>query len=189
MLAIRPFAALDLVRAGETEAQVKQVFITTTIRISAKVKLLIDEAFELSHGLDTIQETLDSIKEITAEELGDLPGMDVLGAIWLQLTQPNEHAEYQSHTTLLKDMTSFYDECTEVMKVTTGALNRVEAELGELRDDFAAPGLILKDYPIEVIISLLRRSIDRLEIGRLNLEQVEQGGRPQLHRERLPPGR
>ena len=76
-------------------------------------------------------------------------------------------------------MTAFYENSANVMKETTAALNHVEAELSEFRDDFATPGLILKDHPLEVIIAMLRNSGQRLEAGKLRLELIEEGDRPQ----------
>lgn len=64
------------------------------------------------------------------------------------------------------------------MEETVAALNRIEAELGEFRDDYATPGLILKDHPLEVIVELLRKSGQRLETGKQKLEFIEEGARP-----------
>lgn len=105
--------------------------------------------------------------------------MDILGALWTRLARPNDYKEHKSHTSLLTDMTAFYKKSAHVMQETTAALNHVEAELSEFRDDFATPGLILKDHPLEVIIALLRNSGQRLESGKMKLEQIEEGQRPQ----------
>jgi hypothetical protein len=178
--AISPFAAFALANADSSEEQVKHLFIITAARISDKVKLLIDDSFDLTHKLDTIQETLDQIKELSINEIGDLPRMDVLGALWTRLACADDYEQHKSHTSLLTDMTDFYESSSSVMKETTEALNRVEAELSEFRDDFATPGLILKDHPLEVAIALLRKSGQRLEARKRKLEHIEEGGeRPQ----------
>ena len=62
------------------------------------------------------------------------------------------------------------------MKGTTAALNRVEAGLGKFRDDFATPGLSLKDGALEVVVALLRNSGQRLEAGKTKLKYIEEGG-------------
>ena len=175
--ALSPFAPFRNTKPSETE--VKDVFLRTATKSSGRVKLLIDDSFDLAHDLDLIQETLDRLEELTIDEGGDLPRQDVLGALWERLAHPDDYEQHQSPSSLLKHMTEFYDSSSFVMKETTAALNQIEAELGEFRDDFAAPALVLRDDPLEVIIALLRKSGQRLEAGKMKLERVEQGGRPQ----------
>ncbi|KAK4457228.1 hypothetical protein QBC42DRAFT_319530 [Cladorrhinum samala] len=177
LAAIRPLSAFDK-RSG-TEEQVKDVFLLTAARIGDKVNLLIQESFELAHSLDSIHATLENIKEIALVELGDLPGQNVLTTLWTILAHPDDHARLDSHKTLLADMEKFYGKSSLVMEKTTAALHRIDAELGEFRDDFATPGLILKDNSLGVIIDMLRMSAARLEAGNLNLRRVEEGARPQ----------
>ena len=176
--ALNPFAAFSLTDADYTEEQVKQVFINMATRISGKVKLLLDDSFDLDHSLNRIQESLDRIQELSVDEVGDLPQMDVLGALWSRLARPDDHAQHLSHTSLLQDLSGFYKSSSNVMRETTAALNHIEAELGEFRDDFATPGLILKDEPLEVVLALLRTAGQRLEAGKTKLERIEEGGRP-----------
>ena len=180
--AISPFAAFSLATAADTEKQVKDLFLFNAIKIRDKVKLLLDDSFDLGHNLDIIQETLDRIKELAIDEVGDLPPMDVLKALWTRLARADDYEDYKLHTLLLTDMTQFYESASNVMKETTSALNRVEAELEELRDDFATPGLTLKDHPLEVIIALLRNSGQRLEAGKKKLEHIEEGDQPQRNK-------
>ena len=161
-----------------SEAEVKDVFVRTATKIGGGVKLLLDDSFTLAHDLDLIQETLDQLQELTIDEGDDLPRKDVLGALWERLARPDDYEQYRSHSDLLAEMTDFYKSSSYVMKETTTALNRIEAELGEFRDDFAASGLVLRDDPLEVVIALLRKSGQRLEAGKMKLEHVEQGERP-----------
>lgn len=175
---LNPLAAFNPSVADQSEGRVKHLFIDTANRISDKVKVLIDDSFDLGHGLDVIQETLDRIKELALDEIGDLPRADILRELWDRLARPDDYEEEKSHTTLLTDMTDFYSRSSFVMKETVAALNRIEAELSEFRDDYATPGLILKDYPLEVIIELLRKSGQRLEVGKQKLEFIEEGSRP-----------
>lgn len=175
--AIRPLSAFD--RRSNTEERVKEIFLLTASRIGDKVNLLIQESFHLSHNLESIHGTLDAIKEIAVGELGDLPQHTVLSALWTLLARPDDHARLKSHKTLLADMTKFYDNSSSVVQKTTAALHRIDAELGEFRDDFATPGLILKDNSLGVIIDMLMLSAARLEAGNLNLRRIEEGGRPQ----------
>ncbi len=177
--AISPLAAFELARADDHEEEVKQIFIATATQISHKVQLLLPDAFDLAHNLDTIQEILDHIKEIAGEEFNSLPRRRVLSALWVRLARPDDHAELKSHKGLLANMAKFYESSSSVMEETTAALNHVEAQLTELRDDFATPGLILKDYPLEITIELLRLSAERLGEGRARLQHLEDGGRPQ----------
>ncbi|KAF2238265.1 hypothetical protein EV356DRAFT_507360 [Viridothelium virens] len=178
MAYINPFAVLDFANPNHSEEQVKRIFISTAAKISDKVKTLLDDSFELNHDFDEIQETLDRIRELVSDEIGDLPRMNVLAALWARLARPDDYEKHKSHTSLLTHLANFYESSSEVMQETTVALNRVEAELTEFRDDFATPGLTLQDYPLEVSIELLRKSGQRLESGRTRLEDIEEGKRP-----------
>ena len=62
------------------------------------------------------------------------------------------------------------------MEKTVAALNHIEAELSEFRDDYATPGLILKEHPLEAIIALPRKSGQRLQPSKQKLEFIEEGG-------------
>ncbi|KAL9097932.1 MAG: hypothetical protein Q9165_000258 [Trypethelium subeluteriae] len=178
MAYINPLAVLNFAGPNHSEEQVKRIFISTAAKISGKVKTLLDDSFELNHNFDQIQETLDRIRELVSDEFGDLPRMNVLGALWARLARPDDYEKHKSHTSLLTHLANFYESSSEVMQETTATLNRVEAELTEFRDDFATPGLTLQDYPLEVSIELLRKSGQRLESGRRRLEDIEEGKRP-----------
>jgi hypothetical protein len=171
--AISPFGAWGLLNVGHTEDEVKHVFRVTATKISQQVERLLEDAFEQFHNLDNINVVLDRIKELCQEELGDIPATNVLGALWDILARPDDWERYKSHRTLLEDITKFYKSASYVVEHTTAALNRMEAELEEFRDDFAMPGLILKDYPLEVIIEMLRKAGQRIEAGELKLKHVE----------------
>ena len=170
--AIQPFGAWDLVAGGRTEEEVKILFMTTATRMSEKVGSLLQDSFEQFHNLENINAALDRIKELCQEEFGDIPAMNVLSTLWKSLARPNDYEEYKSHLTLLQDMTQLYDNARHVVIHTTAALNRMEAEINEFRDDFATPGLILRDYPLEVIIVMLRKAAQRLEAGSNNVEYI-----------------
>lgn len=182
--ALYPFAAFDLAKkAGGTEEQVKHLCITTALRISDKVNLLIEYSMGLTHKLGLIQDTLDHINKLAAEELGDFPPLDVLSELWTRLARADDYEWFKSHRSLLAHMTGFYESSSNVMKETIAALNRVEAELKEFRDEFATPGATMKDYPLEVLIALLRNSGRRLQVGKRGLERVEQRERWQRNDE------
>jgi hypothetical protein len=106
--ALSPFAALNLAKiADHAEEQGKHLCITTAARISDKIKLLIDRSSDLAQNLDFIQETPDRIKELAVDEIGDLPQMDVLGALWTHLAGADDYERYKSHTSLLTDIAKF----------------------------------------------------------------------------------
>ncbi|KAK4225380.1 hypothetical protein QBC38DRAFT_483122 [Podospora fimiseda] len=165
-------------RRETTEDKVKEVFLLTATKIGDKVHMLMEESWTLNHNLEKVHETLDTIKEIAVGGFGELPHHNVLGALWMSLAHPDDHAKLKTHKDLLVDMTNFYKKSSEVMEKTTAALNRIDAELGEFRDDFATPGLIMRDNSLDIIIDMLRLSAVRLEAGNLNLRRVEEGGRP-----------
>ena len=178
ILAISPFAAFSIANKDYIEEQVKHIFIVTAARISDKVKLLIDDSFDLARNLNIIQEILDRIKELAVDEIGDVPQRDILSALWTRLARADDNEQHKSHTSMLTDMTEFYEKSSYVMRETAAALNRVKTEMSGFRDDLSAPGLILKENPLEVIIALLRKSGQLLEVGKTKLEQIEEGRRP-----------
>lgn len=156
----------------------KKEFLYITLRMAKELEPLNREAFDLYSSLEVIQMTLDRIAELSLDEFGDLPRMELLAALWTQLAHADDYAEYQSHKKLLEDLMAFYNAAGETMKNTISALNRVDAELDEFRDAHAKPGLVLKDYPIELTIGMLRSSIRRLQQGRETMDGV--GLRPAI---------
>ena len=65
------------------------------------------------------------------------------------------------------------------MEETVAALNTIKAEMNEYRDDFAAPGLIMQDFPIRLIVEQFQKSSQRLDAGLAKLGNIEAGERPQ----------
>ena len=157
----------------------KHLLIYTADKISNKVRVLIEDSYQLDHSLEKIQSTLDGMKELVAAELGDLPRTHILKALWNHLARSDDYEQLKSHTTLLEDMTEFYKRSSSVMKETVAALNHIEAELSEFRDDYTTPVLILINDPLEVIIELLKKSGQRLETGWQKLESIEWRARRQ----------
>ena len=148
--AMSPFAAFD------SEEQVKDLFFSTADRISNKLKLLIDDSFDLGHSLDAVQETLNRIKELALDEIADLPRLDLLSALWTRFAHADDYNQQQAHSSLLTDMTDFFESPSYIIEETVATLEPVEAELSEFRENFAIPGLVLKDHPLEIIVALLR---------------------------------
>lgn len=165
LTAISPRGALDIMSTGQTEEQVKKVILGTSTRIADKVRVLSVEAFEQDRNLILIVETLDRIKELCQDELDDLPSWNILSRLWDLLTGSEGYNEYKSHKALLQDLERFFYDATNVVKQTTVALNRINAELEEFREEFATPGLILGEDPLEVIVASLRKAAERLEHG------------------------
>lgn len=165
LTAISPRGALNIMSTGQTEEQVKKVILITSTRIADKVRVLSVEAFEQDRNLILIVETLDRIKELCQDELDDLPSWGILSVLWALLAGSEEYDEYKSHKVLLQDLEQFFYSATEVVKQTTVALNRMNAELEEFREEFATPGLILGEDPLEVIVASLRKAAERLEGG------------------------
>ncbi len=178
LLAISPFAAFRPPNADDSEEQVKKIVIDTANGIADKVKVLQSASFDITHSLDTIQSTLDRIQELAVDEIGTQPRMDVLGALWARLAHPDDYKEHKSHSSLLTDMTSFYESASYVMQETTASLNGVEANLDEFYDDLSTPGLTLRDQPLEIIVAQFKGSSRRLEASKEKLELIEGGERP-----------
>ena len=170
---LNPVSAFRSDTNGLSTEQLKTVFLTSTSRIAFELQPLISEAFELRTALDTIQGNLDMIQELAVDEMGDLPRMDILERLWTRLARADDYAQYQSHKELLRDLMVFYRNAGEVMKVTGYALDRADHELGEFRDEFAAPGLTMKDEPPELVVGRMRSSIRRLQSGRQAMDGIE----------------
>ena len=149
-----------------SENDLKAVFLRTTTRIVSELQPLSRQAYDLHENLEIIQANLDQIRQLTVEEIGEHPQMDVLAALWQQLSRADDYHEYKTHNELLADLQGFYKDASAVIKETILALHVAEAEMDTFRDEYATPGLVLKDDPLEVIIGQLRGSIKRLEHGR-----------------------
>lgn len=177
---LSPFAAFRIADADYTEEQVKHICIDTATRISDIVKLLLGDAFSLFHSLDKIKESLRHINSLSQDERLETPEKDVLSALWSRLARPDDYVRYKSHNLLLKDLAGYYDRASDVMKETIAALNRIEGELKAFRDEYAIPGLTMKDEPLKIVVASLRKAGQRLEAGKTILEEIEGGGRQQM---------
>ena len=172
---LHPLSAFELSGAAQTEEDVKDVFLSTSTRIGDKVKILLQVSLELGHGLSKIQEILDRLQELAVDEVGDLPQMDVLRALWTRLARKDDYSLFKVHETLLTDITDLYKTSLDLIQETVAALNRMKAELNEFRDDLATPGLTLQEQPLEITIELFRKSALRLDSGRSRLENAKLG--------------
>ena len=92
---LHPLSAFELADAAQTEENLKQVFLSTSTRIGGKVKIFLEASFELDRGLSEIQEILDRLKELAVDEVGDLPQMDVLRALWNRLARKDDYSRYK----------------------------------------------------------------------------------------------
>ena len=173
---INPLAVLRLTDPNDSEELVKRVFTSTATQISGKVKSLTKDSIELIRSFDSIQGTLDRIKELVVEHIGDLPRNNVLSALWIRLARSDDHEAHKSHGILLTDMISFYKDSAEVMREITAALLRVETEMTGFRDEYATPTLI-QDRPLEVMVDLFKRAGQGLDVKSMQLESVEAGER------------
>jgi hypothetical protein len=159
--------------ADRSQREVTEAVVRTASAIGAQTAKLLADSFEQSHGLDRIQATLDRIKEVALDELGDLPRYSVLGALWLRLVRPDDHASLKAHQQLLTDMGGFYDGAAHVMGDAAMALNRIEAELEGFRDDYAV--ISIEQYPLEAMIPQFRMARERIESAQRRFDVIEDG--------------
>lgn len=125
--------------------------------------LLIHDSFNIDRNISIALKTLDRINALAVDEVGQVSRTDVLGALWARMARPDDWEMFQSHTAHLKYLAELFTRSSYVIKQTTAALIHLEPELKEFRDDFASPGLILKDIPFETIIPVLKKYGRRLE--------------------------
>ena len=159
----------------ETQDQMKKEFMYITSRMARELSPLNRAAFELDSNLEDIKGILDRIAELSLDEFGDLPRMQLLSKIWTQLARPDDYAEYQSHKTLLDDLLVFYWAASGTVKETVETLRDVDAEVSEFRDEYAKPALVGHDQPVEVAVGLLKGAIERLEYGRRGMRRETPG--------------
>ena len=95
---MNPLAGFSLANTVYNEEHVTQLFIKTALKFSNTANSLMDEAFHLDLDLDIIQETLGLVSDLTNEELGDVPQMNVLSVLWTRLITANDYKQYQSHS-------------------------------------------------------------------------------------------
>lgn len=177
-----PFAVLgplDKDLSGKDEKEIKDVFIITANGIGGKIHSITNDCFDLGHMAENIQQTLDRIKGLAINDFDDTPQMSSLGALWTSVAQRDKYQQYQSHSALLTSLTGMYKNASYVMEETVAALNTLEAEMNEYRDDFATPGLIMQDFPIRLIVEQFQKSSQRLEAGLAKFGRIEAGERPQ----------
>jgi hypothetical protein len=82
-----------------------------------------NDSRELVKSLDKIQGSLLRLKALAVGEVGDLPEMDVLRALWSRLARPDDYGRFKSHETLLTDIMGFYKTSSYVIRETVATLN------------------------------------------------------------------
>ena len=177
-LLVDPFAVLgplDTELSEKDDQKLRDVFITTANGISGKLQSLANDCFNLGHRGENIQQALDRIQELAINDLDDLPQMAPLGALWKIVANPDGYQQYQSHSALLNSLNAMYKNASYVMEQTGSALNTVEAEMKEFRDDFATPGLIMQNFPIRLIVEQFQKASQRLGAGLAMFRRIEAG--------------
>ncbi|MCJ1394381.1 hypothetical protein MMC18_007259 [Xylographa bjoerkii] len=172
-----PFSALRSTGEALIEEELKEVILTITSQLAGRLPSYITDAWEL-HGLfKGIQVVLDRIRKLAIDEMGNLPRISVLASLWDQLARADEYTKHRSHKELLEDLTGFYESLGKKTVETISALERIASELHEFCDEYASVKLVLKDFPLSVIMSTIRRSAERLELAGRMLERIEHGER------------
>lgn len=173
--ALNPLGALKHATPDRVERDLKETFLKTSTGISNNIQPLIEDAAALDTLLSIIQTILDQIHALAKEEERDLPHMQTLASFWARLARADDFAQYKSHEGLLLDMVQFYERAGVVMRETKAALGRIDAELKEFRDEYATPGLVLRDFEIGLSVAMLRDATGRLEGGRAEMNRVRIG--------------
>ena len=176
--ALNPLSAFSSPVPSEEKA--KKDLLWTATQIAEQLEPVTVDAFQLYDLFQKIDANLDRIQELSFGELGDLPRMDILASLWAQLARADDYEQHKSKAKLLGDLMMFYKSAREGIEKAIVGLNIVDAEVKEFRDDYARPGLVFKEYSLELLVSMLSNSAKRLDVGRRRMD----GTKP----EQLPGG-
>ncbi|KAH9923321.1 uncharacterized protein B0H18DRAFT_878727, partial [Fomitopsis serialis] len=119
--------------------------------------------------LERLQEHLLTIHEVCLQEgisLSEEHG-ELLSQLWTILGG-NRHARQknEAHLALLKEVDNYRQQALAHVVVTRDALQMLVADVEELRDRSAAPGIVGERMPVEALIRSVSYGIERLKEGR-----------------------
>ncbi|KAK6539339.1 hypothetical protein TWF694_009570 [Orbilia ellipsospora] len=169
---------------------VSNTFLRTTEGMDGQLQRLVMEAQGVLNILDQLEDRLNTIHEIISREANHIKieNDEVLSAILTKLgANKQKIARNKEHVRLLNNVGHYRKTALNHVSATVVELERMSADLEQLRETVAAPNLLdgVVEVPIELHIRNIDQGILRLTAGRLKAssrkeEYVEKLSLPRL---------
>ncbi|KAF3925220.1 hypothetical protein ABW20_dc0104139 [Dactylellina cionopaga] len=153
---------------------VSNTFLKTTEGMDGQLQRLVMEAQGVLSILDQLEERLTTIHEIVSREANHvkMENDEVLSAILTKLgANKQKIARNKEHVKLLNNVGHYRKTALNHVSATVVELERMSADLEQLRETVAAPHLLdgVVEVPIELHIRNIDQGILRLTAGRLKV--------------------
>ncbi|EPS42544.1 hypothetical protein H072_3471 [Dactylellina haptotyla CBS 200.50] len=151
---------------------VSNTFLKTTEGMDGQLQRLVIEAQGVLRILDELEDRLNTIHEIISREANHIKieNDEVLSAILTKLgANKQKIARNKEHVKLLNNVGHYRKTALNHVSATVVELERMSADLEQLRETVAAPSLLdgVVEVPIELHIRNIDQGILRLTAGRL----------------------
>ncbi|KAF3921589.1 hypothetical protein AA313_de0205446 [Arthrobotrys entomopaga] len=151
---------------------VSNTFLRTTEGMDGQLQRLVMEAQGVLNILDQLEDRLNTIHEIISREANHIKieNDEVLSAILTKLgANKQKIARNKEHVRLLNNVGHYRKTALNHVSATVVELERMSADLEQLRETVAAPNLLegVVEVPIELHIRNIDQGILRLTAGRL----------------------
>lgn len=161
--------------SAEADAVIRQVFAEAMKVTSSSMESVILEAHISLSNLNTLEEHLSVLYEQILREDIALSGArsELLSLLWTQVGGNRRILQgYDSHLTLLKNMTSYRTVALAHVVAALEALTTMSQEMEELRQRVATPNPGM-DVPIEVQIRSIEAGVARLRFDRQRVQSAD----------------
>ncbi|KAK6338794.1 hypothetical protein TWF696_009604 [Orbilia brochopaga] len=151
---------------------VSNTFLKTTEGMDGQLQRLVMEAQGVLAILDQLEDRLNTIHEIVSREANHIKieNDEVLSAILTKLgANKQKIARNKEHVKLLNNVSHYRKTALSHVSATVVELERMSADLEQLRETVAAPSLLegIVEVPIELHIRNIDQGIMRLTAGRI----------------------
>lgn len=170
-------SAINRVFGGtSSDQQIKEILNSTTKQVSKQLGDLYNNAIHITGYIDEVQIILGRVRTVSSNDLGELTDpRSLLSKLWTVVGQGQsiEYREYLENQVLLIDLLNFYDNASEVSKLTKQSLIRAEAEISQFRQTLQKAFHQWIDYDVQAIIERFESGRKQLESGTRNVRYIQ----------------
>ncbi|EWC43541.1 hypothetical protein DRE_01428 [Drechslerella stenobrocha 248] len=158
--------------SNQIRKDISNTFLKTTEGMDKQLQRLVMEAQGVLAILDQLEDRLNTIHEIISREANHIKieNDEVLSAILTKLgANKQKIARNREHVKLLNNVSHYRKTALSHVSATVVELERMSADLEQLRETVAAPSLLdgVVEAPIELHIRNIDQGIMRLTAGRI----------------------
>lgn len=160
--------------AKDPKAVVASTFTDAMNVLDANLKRLILEAESNLANLNTLEEHVESLRDMIARENKDVSQEEVLSSFFAILFKGARSSKiYADNLKVLKELGSFRKKALLHVTAALETLRAMSDDMEDLRERAATPELVGPSIPIEVHIQSIQHGIERLQEGREKAKRLE----------------